>query len=161
MITIEEIKAAIKRIKDTELIASNPSNNEKNIRFKKGNDAFSLSILDGDNVSKTKLSLLKILNIDEKYNDFAKDAEVAANSINTSPCKVFFMSTEKLKGFFVILNIFSDKLESFENNISEEDKVHKASVLILSMIIETYNCANLISSHLAKLKVDAEVANEQ
>lgn len=135
---------AIGTMIDTELMERKPTDKDNDIRFKKAGDFFSLSILDGDKVATTKLGLMKLLSVEENKKKVAEKTAVTVNLSNIIPCKVSYVDIDSKKGMFVILNIFTDKLDYFEKEMPQEEKLNKIRILLLSMIIEVYNCTNFI-----------------
>jgi len=142
MFTLDEIKEAILKISDAEILSNDEDERESRVRFKKNGDIFIITTLAKDMASNTILKLSRLVKLPKNCNVKKEDAELICsmvNILNNTPCKVVYIYNEKngvLDNRFYITNIYTDKLDQFEKMGSKDVVAANLVVLILGMILE-------------------------
>ncbi|OQV40439.1 hypothetical protein BZ160_14220 [Pantoea vagans] len=150
MITLDEIKEAVSKIADTEIIKTDGDEKKGQLRFKKNNDTFTIYPITEDSVSKTNLRLSRVIKLPNQKSlsrDEGELIEASMNLISNNPCKVVYIyNIEEVykDGRFFITNVYTDKLDQFEKFANQEVKSSNLVVLILGMMIEVITCTQEI-----------------
>jgi len=149
MITIKKLEEALREMHDIEVMKNSSNKKIKSILFSKKDDRFTLTLLEPDAISTTKIKLTKVVLHPNHKRVKRKDAELVEASVNLTlenPCKVVYVYQDNNQdsGFFVIDNIFTDKLDYFTTKESEEKITEDLKILILGMIIEIFRCMQAI-----------------
>jgi len=145
MITVDEIKEALLKISDTEIINNSVDEDEKSLKFRKNGELFTIYSLPKNELSETNLRLSRFIKLPK--NTMSKEEgeyiEAAMNLTNNTPCKTVYIYKIKdidLDNGFFITNIYTDKLDYFEKTTNEKIRTSNIIILILGMIVEVMLC---------------------
>ncbi len=150
MITLDELKEAINKIADTEIIKNDEDDKKGRFRFKKNNDTYIAYPTVENPFSKTNMRLSRVIKVPSQELISREAGELVEGSMNlasNNPCKVVYVYSAEGKdsdGKFFITNMYTDKLEQFDKFGSQDVKSANLVVLILSMMLEIAGCTQEI-----------------
>ncbi|CAI0833362.1 hypothetical protein [Serratia fonticola] len=152
MITLSEIKKAILKINDTEIIHDDDDENKGRLKFKKNNDTFTIYSIPENTLSKTNLRLSCLIKLPKEKRITKKEGEVIESTLNligNTPCRIvciYDKEDEMSEGKFFITNLYTDKLDHFKKIQNGEFKSSDIVILILAMIVEIMICTQEITA---------------
>lgn len=150
MITINELKEAINKIADTEIIKSDDDDKKGRFNFKKNNDYYIVNNTVEDSFSKTNMRLSRVIKVPNQDLIRREEGELVEASMNLSsnnPCKVVYIHGKDgvdSDGKFFITNMYTDKLDQFKKFGNQDVRSANLVVLILSMMLEIVGCSQEI-----------------
>jgi len=136
MINIDDIKSAIKSIKDAEITESMDEEKNRYVKIKKGKELFHINLMEGDERNKFKIRLVKAIKTKIIDKSIMPDEDIIETKLNLNsetPCRVAYSKIDENYGVYIIQTFYSDKLDSFENNLH---KLEKLKLLLLEMMID-------------------------
>lgn len=146
MIRIEEIKEALSRMSECEIIHDPKDEKTNGLKFRKSGDIFAISSLPETKLSKTNIRLSRFIRVSKNTKINKAEGELIEASVNitgNTPCKAAYIYNVKeldMDSSFFITNLYTDKLDHFEKNNDEKKRILNIVVLILGMIVEVISC---------------------
>lgn len=146
MFSIDELKNALSRMSETEIIYDADDEKSSRLKFRKNGELFVIYSLPENELSKTNLRLSRLVKLNKNKSMSKDDGEAIEASLNltsSTPCKVVYvynLNGSDLDSGFFITNVYSDKLDFFEKDQDEKTRISNAVILILGMIVEVISC---------------------
>jgi len=139
MITISEIKKALLRLSETEIISQDNKEKEESVTFKKNGDSYTVFLLPENELSKTNIKITKLIRFMDSLNISNDECTLIENSLNITnktPCKLINLRAPDNKVIFLINNTHTDILDSMDKISNEESRLSNIIILILGMIVQ-------------------------
>lgn len=155
---LESVLLEMENVSDVKVI-------KDSINFKYNNGGISLTVQDKSNFIESRMILMSVFRSPKKFESTNEGDKIAEKTnLNTlTPCKVIYVEPEMSgdgDGFFLMRNVFTDKLNNFADidAINSSEKVRKANIkiLILAMMIENNVCYKDINANISATYSEAE-----
>lgn len=167
MIRLNELESILLEMENT----SDVKVNKDSINFKYNNGGVSLTVQDKGDFIESKMILMSVFRSPKKFENTVEGDKIAekTNLTTLTPCKVIYVGPgvgSDGHGFFLMRNVFTDKLNNFADinsdinadsiNINERLRRSNIKVLILAMMIENNVCYKDIYANIEAVYIEAE-----